>query len=90
MKKSDLMEYLKNFDDDAEVSIISANPKERKLYEVDRVVFLTNVESPVLGIEIGRELDMDAEMVAACEEDEMDGQLDLTDFPEVMPEVADD
>ena len=33
---------------------------------------------------------MDAELVAACEEDErnaenMDGQMEITDFPEVMP-----
>ena len=41
-------------------------------------------------IEVGEEKDMDAEMVAACEEDErsaddLEGQMDITDFPEVLP-----
>ena len=41
-------------------------------------------------IEVGEEKDMDAEMVAACEADEkaaddLEGQMDISDFPEVMP-----
>ena len=41
-------------------------------------------------IDIGKESDMDEEMVAACEEDErnaddLEGQMQIEDFPEVMP-----
>ena len=34
MKNGDLKKYLDEFKDDAEVSMVLANPKERKLYEV--------------------------------------------------------
>ena len=41
-------------------------------------------------IEVGEEKDMDVEMVAACEEneksaDDLEGQMRIEDFPEVMP-----
>ena len=41
-------------------------------------------------IDIGKEADMDVEMIAACEEDEksaddLEGQMQIEDFPEVMP-----
>ena len=39
---------------------------------------------------VGEAKDMDSDMVAACEEDErkadnLSGQMEITDFPEVMP-----
>ena len=63
---------------------------KRKLYEVERVGFITDMGQPVFCVTVGEAKDMDADMVAACEEDErnaenMDGQMEITDFPEVMP-----
>lgn len=90
MKSSELKEYLKRFPDDAPVSLILANPRKRKLYEAVNVLFVTDQGKPVFCIDVGNETDMDSEMVAACEEDEKDadnieGQMDITDFPEVLP-----
>lgn len=63
------------------------NPRKRKLYEAINVLFVTDQGKPVFCIDVG---DMDSEMVAACEEDEKDadnleGQMNITDFPEVIP-----
>ena len=51
---------------------------------------ITDLGQPVFCIDVGEESDMDEEMVAVCEEDEknaeeLDGQMDITDFPEVLP-----
>lgn len=90
MKNSELQDYLSTFPDDADVSLILANPRKRKLYEVERVDFITDMGQPVFCVTVGEEKDMDADMVAACEEDErksenLSGQMEITDFPEVMP-----
>lgn len=90
MKNSELKEYLNTFPDDADISLILANPRKRKLYEVERVDFITDMGQPVFCVTVGEEKDMDADMVAACEEDErksenLSGQMEITDFPEVMP-----
>lgn len=87
MKNGELKEYINTFPDDAPVSLILANPRKRKLYEAINVLFVTDQGKPVFCIDVG---DMDSEMVAACEEDEKDednleGQMNITDFPEVMP-----
>lgn len=90
MKNRELKEYLNTFPDDAPISLILANPRERKLYECVNVLFITDQGQPIFCIDVGQESDMDAEMVAACEEDErnaeqLDGQMEITDFPEVLP-----
>ena len=90
MKNSELQDYLSTFPDDADVSLILTNPRKRKLYEVERVDFITDMGQPVFCVTVGEEKDMDADMVAACEEDErksenLSGQMEITDFPEVMP-----
>lgn len=90
MKNSELKEYLNIFPDDALVSIICANPKERKLYELKDVMFVTDQGQPLILIDIGDEADMDEDMVEACEEDEsnaddLEGQMQIEDFPEIMP-----
>jgi hypothetical protein len=89
MKNSDLKEYLNSFPDDAPVSIVCANPRKRKLYKLEDVMFVTDQGQPLILIDVGEESDMDAEMVAACEERERDenleGQMEIEDFPEVMP-----
>ena len=90
MKNSELKEYLNTFSDDANVVLLLTNPMKRKLYEVERVDCITDMEQPVFCVTVGEARDMDSEMVAACEEDErnaenLSGQMEITGFPEVMP-----
>lgn len=90
MKNSELQDYLSTFPDDADVSYLLANPRKRKLYECVNVFGVMDAPNPIFCIDVGEAKDMDAEMVAACEEDERDaenieGQMDITDFPEVLP-----
>ena len=90
MKNSELKEYLNTFSDDSEISLILANPMKRKLYEVERVDFITDIGQPVFCVTVGEAKDMDSEMVAVCEEcernaDNLSGQMEITDFPEVLP-----
>ena len=90
MKNRDLKEYLNTFPGDAPISFILANPRERKLYEVMEVFGVTDAPNPTFCIDVGQVSDMDAEIVATCEEDERDaqqlaGQMNIEDFPEVMP-----
>ena len=90
MKNSELKEYLNTFPDDADISLILANPRKRKLYEVDRIDFITDIGQPVFCVTVGESKDMDEDMVTACEEDERNaenlaGQMEITDFQEVLP-----
>lgn len=89
MKNSELKEYLNTFPDDADVSVIIANPKKRKIYPVVERGVMVDMRYPVLCFEV-KEKDMDAEMIAAAEEDErnaqqLEGQMEINDFPEVLP-----
>ena len=90
MKNSELKEYLNTFSDDANVVLLLANPRKRKLYEVERVDFITDMGQSVFCVTVGEAKDMDTDMVTACEADERNeenlaGQMEITDFPEVMP-----
>lgn len=90
MTNKELKEYLNTFPDDASVSFILANPRKRKFYENINTFGITDQGQPVFCIEVGEEKDMDVEMVAACEEneksaDDLEGQMRIEDFPEVMP-----
>lgn len=90
MTNGELKEYLNTFPDDAPISLILANPRERKLYEVVNTFGVTEVPNPTFCIDVGQAKDMDGELVAACEEDErneeqLEGQMNITDYPEVMP-----
>ena len=60
------------------------------MYECVNVFVVSDMGEPVFCIDVGKESDMDAEMAAACETDERNaenlaGQMELTDFPEVLP-----
>jgi hypothetical protein len=70
MKNIELIQYLDKFPDDAEVSLLLANPKERKFYEHSGIGGITDMGYPVLVVEIIETFDMDEEMVNACEKDE--------------------
>lgn len=65
-----LKEYLNQFPDDVPVSLILANPRKRVLYKTERAFAIKDYGKPVFCIDVGEEEDMDAEMVAAYEEDE--------------------
>lgn len=90
MTNKELKEYLNTFPDDAEISLILANPRERNLYEVENAFGITDAPNPTFCIDVGKMSDMDAELVAVSEEDERDvenlvGQMNITDYPEVLP-----
>lgn len=90
MKNSELKEYVNSFPDDAPVSIICANPRKRKLYKLENVIWVTDQGQPLILIDIGKESDMDEERISDCEADEkstddLEGQMKIEDFPEVMP-----
>ena len=87
MNNGELKEYLNGFPDDAPINVILANPKKRKLYEINKIYIASDFEHPVFIIDVGKESDMDAEMVKACEEDEnVEGQMEIEDFPEYLPD----
>ena len=87
MTNKELKEYLNTFPDDAPVSFILSNQRNRKLYENANTFVITDQGQPVFCIEVGEEKDMDAEMVADCEEGEktandLEGQMCMEDFME--------
>lgn len=87
MNNGELKEYLNGFPDDASLSVILVNPKKRKLYEINKIYIGSDFGHPVFFIDVGKESDMDEEMVKACEEDEnVAGQMEIEDFPEYMPD----
>ena len=90
MKNSELKEYLNTFPDDVEVSVIIADPKNRKLYPLTNYTGITDMEQPVFCLEVGEPKEFDAEMIASAEADErnarqLEGQMEIADFPEVLP-----
>nr|DAM88849.1 MAG TPA: hypothetical protein [Bacteriophage sp.] len=87
MNNGELKEYLNGFPDDASLSVILVNPKKRKLYEINKIYIGSDFGHPVFFIDVGKESDMDEEIVKACEEDEnVAGQMEIEDFPEYMPD----
>lgn len=66
MENKLLKEYLGEFNEDSDVSIIIANPKERKMYKSEIVFMIApedeeEKEGPVICIEFGQPRDMDKE-----------------------------
>lgn len=89
VSNAELQEYLANYSRKEDVSILIASPKERKLFKCDKVFFITDHEAPVICIEVGESVDMDAQMVAVCEEcenDVLEGQMEISDYPGIVPE----
>lgn len=87
MNNGELKKYLNGFPDDASLSVILVNPKKRKLYEINKIYIGSDFGHPAFFIDVGKESDMDEEMVKACEEDEnVAGQMEIEDFPEYMPD----
>ena len=76
MKFIELKKYLDKFPDDEEVCMLLANQKERKFYKHNGIGGITERGYPVLVAEIIETLDMDEEMIKACEEDEREDNDD--------------
>lgn len=88
MKNSEVKEYLNTFPDDADICLILANPRERKRYEVVNMLAISDYDRPVFIIDVGQAIDMDEEEKKVCEEcesEDLDGQMNIDDFPEVLP-----
>lgn len=68
MKNSELKEYVNSFPDGVPVSIVCANPRKRKLYSVENILVVADQAQPIFCIDVGEETNMDAELVATCEE----------------------
>lgn len=73
MTNKELKKYLDNFPDDAPISVLLANPRERKLYELVDAFCVIDTPNPTFCIDVGVEMPMDEELAAACEEDEQNG-----------------
>lgn len=80
MKNSELKEYLDTFPADAEVSVIIANPKERKRYPLKDYHGVTDLGKPVFLLEVGKPENLEEE-----KDVNIPGQVEFRDIPEVMP-----
>ena len=72
MENRELKEYLAEFADGTQVSVIIANPKKRKVYIPEEIFMIKDekIGKPVLCIQIAEERDMDEDERKAAEEDE--------------------
>ena len=56
-------------------------------WQILKIYIGADFERPVFIIDVGKESDMDADAVKACEEDEnVEGQMEIENFPEYMPD----
>ena len=67
-----LKEYLAEFADGTQVSVIIANPKKRKVYIPEEIFMIKDekIGKPVLCIQIAEEREMEEDEIKAAEEDE--------------------
>lgn len=61
MKNSELKEYLNTFPDDTEISVIIANPKERKRYPLKDYHGITDLGNPIFLLEVGKPENLEEE-----------------------------
>lgn len=80
MKNSELKEYLNTFPDDAEVSVIIANPKEKKHYPLKDYRGITDLGNLVFLLEVGKPENLEEE-----KDVNIPGQMEIGDIPGVMP-----
>lgn len=76
MENRELKEYLAEFADGTQVSVIIANPKKRKVYIPEEIFMIKDekIGKPVLCIQIAEERDMDEDERKAAEEDEKEAE----------------
>lgn len=70
MENKELKEYLGEFNEDSDVSIIVANPEDRKVYMSEAVLFMKNeeVHQPCFIVRVGAARDMDEDIAKEVEE----------------------
>lgn len=82
MTNENLIEYLEMFGKDSGVSIIVANPKDRKIYKPEKAIMIVpedeeEKEGPAICIEVGPPRDMDEEELKMTMDDEREAQPEL-------------
>ena len=82
MENKLLKEYLGEFNEDSDVSIIIANPKDRKMYKSEIMFMIApedeeEKEGPVICIEVGQPRDMDKEEPEMAMDVEREAQPEL-------------
>lgn len=80
MSKSRASKLNDDFPDDVDVSVIIANPKERKHYPLTGYSGITDMGQPVFMLEVGQPKKFEDKRDA-----DIPGQTDFEDFPEVLP-----
>lgn len=70
MESRELKEYLNEFVDNAEVSVIVANPEDRKVYMPEAVLLMKDeeVQQPCFIVRVGTARDMDEDIARELEE----------------------
>lgn len=71
---------MNTFPDDAEISVIIANPKEKKRYPLEDYHGITDLEGPVFLLEVGKPENLEEE-----KDVNIPGQMEFRDIPGVMP-----
>ena len=79
MNNRELIEYLKEFEDNAEVSVIVANPEARKVYQPEEMMVMSDDEltRPCMILKVGNGRNMDEEESKLAKECEKDAQPEL-------------
>lgn len=79
MENRELKEYLDRYKDDAEVSVIVANPEDRKVYEPEQVLVLMDdeMDKPCFAVKVGKSRNMDADEMRVAGECEREVQPEL-------------
>lgn len=71
---------MNTFPDDAEISVIIANPKEREKYALKDYYGITDLGNPVFLLEVGKPKNLEEERDV-----NIPGQMEFRDIPGVMP-----
>lgn len=79
MENRELKEYLDRYKDDAGVSVIVANPEDRKVYEPEQVLVLMDdeIDKPCFVVKVGKSRNMDADEMRVAGECEREVQPEL-------------
>ena len=85
MENRELKEYLAEFADGTQVSVIIANPKKRKVYIPEEIFMIKDekIGKPVLCIQIAEEREMEEDEIKAAEEDEKRENYEIK-FPKLL------
>lgn len=68
MTTKEMIKYLQRFDPETDIYYMALNPPARLRHEVNRIVCITDMERPVIALEIGGAMPLDEEETAAAED----------------------